>query len=248
MVGDPRVPEGSIGVVDYTTGNSVWRLWNGVYIHSGTAGTGDMHIYASHDGNTWAQLNHDWWTDTSTATTAAWFRAGSDRAATTWQTWVNYAAGPKLIYPPNIHLPDAQPSPRVYQPDEAPAIIDNAALLAMREYEAEQQRKLQESMARAAEERKASEKRACELLMSVLSPQQQAQYQEKHYFELRCGKRTYRIHKGWARNITVLEGNREVDHLCIHPTIRVPQEDNLVAQKLALETDERAFLSTANHS
>lgn len=37
-----------------------------------------------------------------------------------------------------------------------------------------------------------------------------------------------------------------VTRYCIHPNVQVPQADNLLCQKLMIETNEEMFLLTAN--
>jgi hypothetical protein len=97
--------------------------------------------------------------------------------------------------------------------------------------------------------RDAADKRAERLLLQFLNPDQEVQYRKDRYFEVlsKDGTRRYRIRRGWAGNVTVIDlKGREVEKLCIHPDISVPQEDNLLAQKLLLEADEEEFRRTAN--
>jgi hypothetical protein len=97
--------------------------------------------------------------------------------------------------------------------------------------------------------RDAADKRAERLLIQFLNSDQEAQYRRDRYFEVlsRDGMRRYRIRRGWAGNVTVIDPKgREVERLCIHPNVSVPPEDNLLAQKLLLEADEEKFRRTAN--
>ena len=43
-------------------------------------------------------------------------------------------------------------------------------------------------------------------------------------------------------------GTGKIKTLCAHPTVRVPDADNMLAQKLYLESNEEEFLRIANHS
>jgi hypothetical protein len=97
--------------------------------------------------------------------------------------------------------------------------------------------------------RDAADKRAERLLLQFLSSDQEVQYRASRYFEVlsKDGMRRYRIRRGWAGNVTVIDPKgREVEQLCIHPNVSVPPEDNLLAQKLLLEADEEKFRRTAN--
>ena len=55
----------------------------------------------------------------------------------------------------------------------------------------------------------------------------------------------YRIRRGSSHNVRRLErhgrGYREVESLCAYATGMVPTDDTMLAQKLMLESDERAF-------
>jgi hypothetical protein len=86
------------------------------------------------------------------------------------------------------------------------------------------------------------------LLKMFLNRQQKEHYEENRYFEVLShdGKRRYRLHRGWAGNVQVFEGDRHVETLCIHPAISVPLGDHLLSQKLMIETDEANFRKVAN--
>jgi hypothetical protein len=87
------------------------------------------------------------------------------------------------------------------------------------------------------------------LLRSVLSAAQWADYKEKGYFETTVNDRRYRIKKGIAGNVKLLDsGGREMRSYCIHPRIDLPVADVMLGQKLLLEADEREFLRIANET
>lgn len=94
--------------------------------------------------------------------------------------------------------------------------------------------------------------RAETLLRGCLSPEQVRDFEEKGWFDVSVPSadgavRRYRIRRGFAGNVRLLDaGDREVRSYCIHPRIRVPDADSMLAQKLLLEADERMFLATAN--
>jgi hypothetical protein len=93
------------------------------------------------------------------------------------------------------------------------------------------------------------EARGLELLKTWLSPEQFAQYAATSYFEVtgcHSGKR-YRISHGTSMNIHELDGaGCPRVGLCFAPKGYLVAGDVMLAQKIALETDERAALAVAN--
>ena len=93
------------------------------------------------------------------------------------------------------------------------------------------------------------EARGLELLKEWPSPEQFAQYDAKRYFEVtgcHSGKR-YRISHGTAMNIHELDGaGRPRVGWCFAPKGYLVAGDVMLAQKIALETDERGALAVAN--
>jgi hypothetical protein len=93
------------------------------------------------------------------------------------------------------------------------------------------------------------EARGLELLKEWLSSEQSAQYDAKRYFEVigcHSGKR-YRISHGNSMNIHELDG---AGHPCVGwcfvPKGYFVAGDVMLAQKIALETDERGALTVAH--
>jgi hypothetical protein len=93
------------------------------------------------------------------------------------------------------------------------------------------------------------EARGLELLKQWLSPEQFAQYDAKSYFEVtgcHSGKR-YRISHGTSMNIHELDGaGRPHVGWCFAPKGHLVAGDVMLAQKIALETDECGALAIAN--
>jgi hypothetical protein len=93
------------------------------------------------------------------------------------------------------------------------------------------------------------EARGLELLKEWLTPEQFAQYNAKSYFEVtgcESGKR-YRISHGISMNIHELDGaGRPYVGWCFAPKGYLVAGDVMLAQKIALETDERGALAVAN--
>jgi hypothetical protein len=88
------------------------------------------------------------------------------------------------------------------------------------------------------------EARGRHLLRAWLSPVQLAQFDEHRYFDVvgcNTAKR-YRINYGTAANVHELDGVG----WCFAPSARLVPGDLMLAQKIALETNENAALSVAN--
>lgn len=111
----------------------------------------------------------------------------------------------------------------------------------------EQARKVLEKSKAA---REAAEKCARELLLSVLSEEQRKEYERDKAFHVEAKDGTrYRLKHGWAGNVEELnELGIAIARYCIHPNVQIPEADNLVAQKLMLETDPERFRRTANRT
>lgn len=94
-----------------------------------------------------------------------------------------------------------------------------------------------------------SEARGLALLKEWLSPAQRAEYEKLQHFEVRgcdTGAR-YRIRHGTQMNIEQLDRNgRRVCGWCFLPEGGLVAGDVMLAQKIALETNERAALKVAN--
>lgn len=115
--------------------------------------------------------------------------------------------------------------------------------------ETEEQRAQREERQREQEERRAAAKeRATRLLLSVLDEEQAADFLERQEFTVEGsdGKR-YLIREGRMHNVfEVDDAGARVIEICGHVRDHVPNEDNLAAQKLALEHDAPGFLRIAN--
>ena len=95
-----------------------------------------------------------------------------------------------------------------------------------------------------------SELRGLKLLREWLSPAQLAQYDEHNYFEVTgCHTRKrYRINHGRGTNVYELdEVGRPRVGWCFVPSVHLVAGDVMLAQKIALETDERGALAAANN-
>lgn len=116
--------------------------------------------------------------------------------------------------------------------------------------EAEANRIRDEVMARQ-HAKEAADARATELLMSLLTPDQQDQYLERGAIEVvTASGRHMLLRKGWAGNVAELcpTTRRPLRRFCIHPRDALPDADNVAAQLLLLQADEALFFATANVS
>lgn len=96
-----------------------------------------------------------------------------------------------------------------------------------------------------------TEARALTLLKEWLSPKQRACYERFRYFDV-VGSDTgtrYRIHHGTQTNIEELGGmGQKICKWCFVPDGDLVAGDVMLAQKIALETNERSALSVAHRS
>jgi hypothetical protein len=84
--------------------------------------------------------------------------------------------------------------------------------------------------------------RAEALLWAWLSPDQRQQYRARRWFEVTTASgRRYRILRG-----AVVRLDPRGSGYCIEATSPVPVADEMLANKLLLETNERRFLATAH--
>jgi len=93
------------------------------------------------------------------------------------------------------------------------------------------------------------EARGLTLLHEWLGPAQKEQFDAARYFEvIGCHTRKrYRIHHGRAGNVSELDGDgRPVQGLCFVPEGALVAGDVMLAQKIALETNELTALAVAN--
>jgi hypothetical protein len=97
---------------------------------------------------------------------------------------------------------------------------------------------------------RAREARGLKLLKEWLSPEQLAQYEANGYFDVTgcdSGKR-YRIRHGTGTNIYEMDDAGQTRAgWCFVPDDSLVAADVVLAQKIALETNERGALAVANH-
>lgn len=99
------------------------------------------------------------------------------------------------------------------------------------------------------EQRAAAEERGRKLLLEWLSPEERAEYEQSGQFHVtgQSGTR-YRIRSGHSFNVDALDKKGAVeDVIYFLPQGGLVLGDQLLAQKIALETDEAGALKIANH-
>jgi hypothetical protein len=100
----------------------------------------------------------------------------------------------------------------------------------------------------AIRDRQSAELKSFVLLREWLSPDQLAQMEAKGHFEVIGSKtsRRYRIHTGTQQNVHELDKKgRPIRGWCFAPDGFLPAGDIMLAQKIALETDEERAMQVA---
>jgi hypothetical protein len=90
-------------------------------------------------------------------------------------------------------------------------------------------------------------RKAEQLLLEHLTEAQRQEWQQNERFHFTVGPHHYTIRRGRAGNITLLDRGRR-QRFCFHTTYDCPVADNVLAQKLFIESDEQAFLQLANRA
>lgn len=176
----------------------------------------------------WYEWNCDSSATAASASTDAWSfwcesntsTACSDHPNSTWGSWVKYTTP---CQPSQVTAEDAERLKRERD---------------------EWRKKAEEEQKR----REAAERRAEELLKAHLTAEQRENYDKDKRFQVvsETGKRYEIRAKGLVGNVyEVGKNGRPVKRWCAHPN-GVPLADALLAQKLALEMNEKEFLRVAN--
>jgi hypothetical protein len=178
-------------------------------------------------------------TSASSTTSTVWdYWCDSTSTATTSNgVWVEWCSGTYATNDPQTfrrqYLNEWQAPP--------PETEEQRAVRIARDAEAEARYKAEQ------EKRKAAEAKAEKLLLENLSLRQRDEFRKHGHFIVHGKTRRYRIRRGWSGNIDVVDKEGRIDHrLCAHPIEHVPDHDNMLAQKLWLESDEDAFVRIAN--
>jgi len=210
-----------------------WIIWNQDFgtstmtpITAAATTTSNAYL-TSTTGDTWTEWNQIYTATTSNHIYTSYTASTTSNIITaTWSAWNdNY-----LVKAHNILVP-----PRISEEER------------QRRAEAEKQRQL--LYAEEERKRKLADAKAEKLLLQLLDEKQAQEYKEKGRFHMYVGNKKYRIDKGWAGNVKLVEEKGNVlSSYCIHPRQRMPEADNLIAQKLMLEANEQEFLRVANET
>lgn len=169
---------------------------------------------------TTASAMTNFWNVQHTTTTAS--------ATTVWTTW-------------NNHLATATNS-GAYRPS---GTYRTPSLTPEQEWQRKHDSLVRANRVRASRlRRKIADRTAEALLMEVLNDEQQREWllhQQVHVADV-DEVRVYRIRKGWAGNIDVLEGGVKVETWCVHPRRSVPHADNVLGQLLMIQSGHAAEL------
>lgn len=98
------------------------------------------------------------------------------------------------------------------------------------------------------EQRKAASRTARLLLLSILDDEQAQEFERRsRIFVDGSDGRRYMIKKGRQHNVFVVDARgRALEELCGHVAPYIPDEDNMLAQKLHIETDAHGFRQVCN--
>lgn len=180
---------------------------------------------AIYTGSSYTNTDSAWrtWMDvptsitTSSTTTASLYTASTDMA---WVRWVVNDMAAAQVYARAQRAGAGRRAP--FTPAEQEARI--------------------EAIARKRDEAKA---RARELLVENLSPSQRESYVKHGFFLVEIGGKTYRIDQGTHGNVAMVDAAGPIERYCVQPN-GVPDEDAMLAQKLALELNPEEFFRKAN--
>lgn len=85
------------------------------------------------------------------------------------------------------------------------------------------------------------------LLLQNLDRSQRLTWLNANYFDISVGDRRYRIRRGWAGNVDLLDAQgKAIVNYCCHPNTHVPEADCALSQMMMLLYDEAGFLKLAN--
>lgn len=173
-------------------------------------------------------------TAATTVTDATWFYWASTAGTTSATTTIDFYATSGTVW---VAWTTNEP------------VVEEFALVRVEADRRREMERRQEHIVAVAQ-RKEADDRAEVLLVDNLSARQRAEYREHRHFTVhgKSGYR-YRVRRGRQGNIDVVNRDGVIEaRLCAHPVEQVPDADTMLAQKLWLEHDDRAFEGMANRS
>lgn len=175
---------------------------------------------------------------------------------TTWSNWLTYdstaTTNTRIVYANewtqwnSTYKVSYMPwTPVVPEPLTAEEIAREARLAAARQRDNDRLIKV------AAREHAIAERKARRLLLAHLTPEQRDEFERLQRFHVvGADGKLYRINRGWAGNLQLIEtgpdGGFITEQLCVHPREQTPVEDNMLIQKLMLETVPAELRRIAN--
>lgn len=207
--------------LSYST--ATWTTWNTNYVVTNSTSTSQT---------VWADWNN-LYEATGTAT-------NSNVITITWQSWSEEA------WTRAYARTSAQANRRHYY--AAPAAETEEDRAARRARQAQREAERAAVVEAERQERAAARERGRQLLLANLSAEQRAEYETHQRFHIRTPSgRRFCIEHGRAHNVFELDAaGRRIREFCGHVGEHVPDEDNVLAQKLLLENDEETFIRIAN--
>lgn len=114
--------------------------------------------------------------------------------------------------------------------------------------EARARRKILRGLSKLFSRESGPEARGLRLLRNWLTSEQRVQFEAEQYFDvIGCHTgRCYRIHHGTANNVHLMSADGPIVGRCFVPIGYLAAGDVMLAQKIALETDELGALAVAN--
>lgn len=178
-----------------------------------------------------------WYIPTTTSnTTQIWtdwnYQNTASTASVVWEQW-NIQSSAWIIQTHQMTQPALTPA-------QIEALTVERQAMDNRRSQLEQERR---------EARAVANVKASRLLELVLSDEQRSELKTHRRFHVRGSRgRRYCIHaNGQSGNVSwVDDAGKELGRFCAHPAGYLPDADAWIAQALALETDEDAFLAVAN--
>jgi len=179
------------------------------------------------------------------------FNFGWDTASFNNNIWASGGTGGNIIYlypvyayPTTSTQPIQYQCQYQYQYNQWPSLWPSSGLGGYFNFNSESE----EETKKRENKRKEASKRAEDLLLLHLDDKEKKQYLELGYFETIVNDKTYRINKGRAGNVYLVEKGKTIYRYCAHPREYSPEQDAMLAQLLMLRTDEERFLRTANRT
>jgi hypothetical protein len=209
----------------------IWTRW----VNLDCSTTGATSATVTFDMPIWTQ-----WVTASNDTRIR-FECQSTAAATSWSAWNEQLTSDLTAVQRWRRKPLPETEEQKRQRLEAEEV-----------YRRDQETRRLAFIAEEAERKKqtaAAQVRAKALLDSLLTKEQQESLEKNGFFYvIGADGHMYKIGRGWSGNLERVDPTtkKTLVKFCVHPAKNVPVEDNLVAQKLYLETDPKTLLKTAN--